>query len=390
MPVINRISEFHNDMITWRRHLHANPELGFDTFETSAFVADRLREFGVDEIVTGIGKTGVVGVIKGNGDGPTIGLRADMDALPIQEARDIPHKSLVAGKMHACGHDGHTTMLLGAARYLAETRNFSGSVAVVFQPAEEGGGGGEVMVQDGLMRRFDISQIYALHNWPGIEAGQFQTRPGAIMAATDTFDIHITGRGAHAAMPHQSVDPVLTASAITQNLQSIVARGVDPSTPLVISVTQIHTGDVSNVIPETAYINGTVRTLEAGLNDWVTGEMERVISHTAAAYGATAKLNYEKGYPVTVNHPDATAFAVAVAGEISGAANVNDTAKASLGAEDFAYMLEECKGAYVFLGQGDTAGLHHPEYDFNDEISPIGASFFVRLVETAQPVGPAS
>ncbi len=385
MPVINRIAEFHEDMIEWRRHLHSIPELDFATVKTAAFVAKRLKEFGVDEIVTGMAQNGVVGVIKGNGPGPTIGLRADMDALPITEVRDLPHKSTNEGLMHACGHDGHTSMLLGAARYLAETRNFSGSVVVVFQPAEEGSGGGRVMVEEGLMDRFDISQIYALHNWPGAEVGRFETRAGPIMAASDNFSIKITGKGSHAAMPHQSIDPVIVASAITQNLQSIVSRRSDPSDALVISVTQIHTGEASNVIPGFAEMGGTVRTLKTGLNDWASEEMERIATHTALAFGATVEFEYEKGYPVTVNDDEAADFAMSVAAELVGETNINAETAPTLGAEDFAYMLNERKGAYVFLGQGETAGLHHPEYDFNDEISPIGASFFVKLVETAQP-----
>lgn len=385
MPVINRIAEFHDDMITWRRHLHAHPELQFDTIKTAAFVADRLKEFGVDEIVTGFGRSGVVGVIKGQGDGPTIALRADMDALPITELRDLPHKSTNPGVMHACGHDGHTTMLLGAARYLAETRNFKGSVALVFQPAEEGGGGGLEMVKEGLMTRFGIDQIYALHNWPGIDVGRFETRAGPIMAASDLFEITISGRGSHAAMPHQSIDPVLVASAITQSLQSIVSRGCDPNDALVISVTQIHTGEIHNVIPETAEMSGTVRTLKPGLNDWAADEIKRVAEKTAEAYGATADVRYEKSYPVTVNDADAVDFAMSVANGLVGDQNTNAMAPPSLGAEDFAYMLDERKGAYVFIGQGESAGLHHPEFDFNDEISPLGASFFAKLVETAQP-----
>jgi len=385
MPVINRIAEFHDDMIAWRRHLHANPELDFDTVQTAAFVVERLKEFGVDQIETGIGRTGVVGVIKGRGDGPTIALRADMDALPIQEARDLPHKSTNEGVMHACGHDGHTTMLLGAARYLAETRNFNGAVALVFQPAEEGSGGGREMVEEGLMTRFAIDEIYALHNWPGLEVGKFETRPGPIMAAADMFDITITGKGSHAAMPHQSIDPVLIAAAITQNLQSIVARGADPADALVVSVTQIHAGKANNVIPGEAAMNGTVRTLKPGLNDWTAAQMKRIVENTAQAFGATAVLDYHKGYPITVNDADAVAFAAKVASDLVGDTNINAMASPSLGAEDFAYMLNERKGAYIFVGQGESAGLHHPDYDFNDEISPLGASFFVKLVETAQP-----
>lgn len=385
MPVINRIAEFHEDMIAWRKHLHANPELDFGTVETAAFVVERLKDFGVDQIETGVAQNGVVAVIHGTGDGPTIGLRADMDALPITEVHDHPHKSTKPGVMHACGHDGHSTMLLGAARYLAETRNFKGSVALLFQPAEEGGGGGRVMVEEGILSKYKIEQIYALHNWPGVDVGRFETRPGPIMAASDVFDIVITGKGSHAAMPHKSVDPVLVAAAITQNLQSIVSRGCDPADALVISVTQIHTGEANNVIPETATMNGTVRTLKPGLNDWAAQEMKRIAENTAAAFGATARLDYTKSYPVTVNDAQATEFASDVASELVGSQNVEREAPASMGAEDFAFMLNECKGAYVFIGQGQSAGLHHPEYDFNDDISPLGASFFVRLAETALP-----
>lgn len=384
MPVINRIAEFHSEMTAWRHHLHSHPELQFETHQTSAFVAEKLREFGVDEVVTGIGRTGVVGMIKGQGDGPVIGLRADMDALPITEVRDLPYKSKIDGVMHACGHDGHTSMLLGAAKYLTETRNFRGSVALVFQPAEEGGGGGKEMVDDGLMERFSISQIYALHNWPGLNVGSMETRSGAIMAASDLFDIEISGQGAHAAMPHQSIDPILIASQITQALQSIVSRRSNPEDALVISVTQINAGEAYNVIPATAHMLGTVRTLKPGLNDWAAKEMKRVVENVAKALGGSATLTYKKSYPVTVNDAASVDFAIGVAEEIVTSANANGSP--SLGAEDFAYMLDVRPGAYVFLGQGETAGLHHPEYDFNDEISPLGASFFAKLVETAQPL----
>ena len=389
MAVINRIADFHDDMKAWRRHLHAHPELDFDTHETAAFVVERLREFGVDQIETGIGRTGVVGLIKGNGgDGPTIGLRADMDALPIQEIRDLDYKSKTDGVMHACGHDGHTTMLLGAARYLAETRNFSGSVALIFQPAEEGGGGGREMCADGMMDRFGIAQVYGIHNWPNEPIGKFCTTPGPLMAAADTFEIHIEGHGSHASRPEASVDPVNVAVHIAQGLQSIVARMSAPSEPLVISVTQIHAGSASNVIPETAYLNGTVRTLKPGLNEWVERQMERVVTNTAQAYGATARLEYHYGYPVTKNDPDKVEFASRVAADLMGDDNVVAEFPPVMGSEDFSYMLEERPGAYLFLGQGDSAGLHNPSYDFNDEISAIGASFFAKLVETAQPAQP--
>ncbi|MBB5514961.1 hippurate hydrolase [Rubricella aquisinus] len=386
MPVINRIAEFHNDMKEWRQHIHANPELLFECHETAAFVEGKLREFGVDEIVTGMGKTGVVAIINGaGGDGPTIGLRADMDALPIQEVRDLPYKSKNEGKMHACGHDGHTTMLLGAARYLAETRNFSGRVALIFQPAEEGGGGAKVMCDEGLMEKFNISQVYGIHNHPGHAPGFFQARPGAIMAAADTFEIKVTGKGAHAAMPHFGVDSVQVAVQIASALQLIVSRNTDPLESAVVSITQIHAGTAHNVIPGEASLSGTVRTLNKDVQEMVIARMSEVAENVAAAHGASAVVDYVRGYPVTVNDPEATDFAAGVAAMVAGEQMVNTDVAPMMGAEDFSYMLEERKGAYFFLGQGESAGLHHPEYDFNDEISPIGASFFVKLVETAQP-----
>ena len=387
MPVINRIGEYFEEMKAWRQHLHANPEIDFDCFETAAFVAERLREFGVDDIQEGIGKTGLVALIKGSKDGPVIGLRADMDALPIQEIRDLPHKSKTDGKMHACGHDGHTTMLLGAAKYLAETRNFAGTVALIFQPAEEGSGGGRAMCEEGIMDRFDISQVYAMHNWPNEPMGSFGMRTGPIMAGADTFTITLSGKGGHAAMPHKTTDPVIAASALVQGLQSIISRNLNPMKNGVISVTQIHTGDAFNVIPNDAVINGTVRTFDKEIQAMIVERMEEMAQQIAGAYGCEAVLDYGYGYPPTVNHADQTAFAAKVAGDVVGPDAVDADKAPSMGAEDFAYMLEERPGAYVFLGQGPSAGLHHPEYDFNDEISPIGASFFVRLVETAQPLG---
>ena len=386
MPVLNRIAEFHDDMKAWRQHLHANPELLFETHETAAFVVDRLTEFGVDEIVTGIGRVGVVGVIKGQGDGPVIGLRADMDALPIQEVRDLPYKSKNAGKMHACGHDGHTTMLLGAAKYLAETRNFAGSVALIFQPAEEGGGGGREMVADGLMDRFGITQVYGMHNWPGLETGTIAMTQGPTMAAADQFDIVVTGYGAHAAYPHLSTDPIMIGVQIAQAMQSIVSRNVDPLDAAVVSITQFHAGTAFNVIPEQATLCGTVRTLSEDVRQMVAKRITEIAENIAEGFGGKAAVNYKFGYPVTINNAEATDFAAGVAADVVGAARASTDRQAEMGAEDFSYMLNERPGAYVFVGQGDTAGLHHPEYDFNDEISPIGASYFARLVETAQPV----
>lgn len=385
MPVINRIAAYDEDMKAWRRHLHMHPELAFDCFETAAFVKERLQEFGVDEIHGGIAKTGIVAIINGKGEGPTIGLRADMDALPILEASGAEWTSTVEGKMHACGHDGHTTMLLGAARYLAETRNFSGRVALIFQPAEENGGGGNVMVEEGIMDRFDIGQVYGIHNVPGQEFGAFQTSSGPLLAGADTFTVNITGRGGHGAYPQETADPVVAAVAVVNAFQTIVSRNHHPLEELAVSVTQIHAGTVDNVIPGTAMLNGTVRTFDKAVQEKVIGRMQAIVQGIAAAYDVQAELVYEKGYPATVNHETQTDFAVQVAKEVAGEVHVNANGGKEMGAEDFSYMLEARPGAYVFLGIGPGAGLHHPAYDFNDEASPIGASFFARLVETAQP-----
>ncbi|MDX8349757.1 M20 aminoacylase family protein [Cognatiyoonia sp. IB215446] len=384
MPVINRIADFTSDMTAWRQHLHAHPELRFECFETAAFVVDRLREFGVDEIQEGIATSGVVAIIKGCAEGPTIGLRADMDALPIEEATGLSYASTVKGKMHACGHDGHTSMLLGAAKYLAETRNFAGRVALIFQPAEENGGGAEVMVNEGVMDRFDIKEVYALHNTPGAPLGSFYTTPGPIMAAVDSFDIHITGRGGHGAMPHETADPIVAAVGIVNAIQTIVSRNHATHDDLVVSVTQIHTGSADNIIPETAYINGTVRSFDSAVQGMVMARLDEIVAGHAAAYRVQADLTYQVGYPATVNDPDCTTFAASVARDI--AADVVDDAGREMGAEDFAYMLNARPGAYLFVGNGDTAGLHHPAYDFDDRAAPFGASFFARLVEKALPV----
>ncbi len=385
MPIVNRIADYAEEMKTWRRHLHANPELEFDCFETAAFVVERLKEFGVDEIHEGIAKTGVVAIINGQGNGPTIGLRADMDALPMDEITGAEYASTVAGKMHACGHDGHTTMLLGAAKYLAETRNFSGRVALMFQPAEEEGGGGEVMVQEGAMDKFDVKDVYAIHNVPGLPFGEFHTTPGPIMAAVDSFTITLQGKGGHGAYPQDTVDPVVAAVALVNAIQTIVSRNHDTRQEAVVSVTQIHAGTVNNVIPDSGFINGTIRTFDKEVQAMIHRRLEEISSGTAAAYGLEAKLEIDMGYPATVNHAEQTAFAAEVAKEVSGEAAVNANQGMEMGAEDFSYMLEARPGAYLFLGAGEGAGLHHPAFDFNDEISPIGASFFAKLVETAQP-----
>ncbi|MDE3079369.1 MAG: amidohydrolase [Paracoccaceae bacterium] len=387
MPVINRIADYADDMRGWRRHLHAHPELTFECHETAAFVAARLREFGVDEIHEGIAKTGIVAIVNGQGEGPTIGLRADMDALPITEATGADHASTVPGKMHACGHDGHTTMLLGAAKYLAETRRFAGRVALIFQPAEEDGGGGQVMVNEGIMDRFGIAQVYGIHNAPNLPFGAFHTMPGPLMAAVDTATVTITGKGGHGAMPHETVDPLIAAVGMVQAVQTIVTRNAPALDEIVISVTQFHAGSASNIIPETAWFCATIRTFDPHLRALVKRRFHEIVAGHAAAYGVTAEVDYDWGYPATVNDADSTAFAAEVAREIAGATHVNDHSGREMGAEDFSYMLEARPGAYLFLGTGPGAGLHHPAYDFNDEAAPLGASFFARLVERAQPLG---
>lgn len=384
MPVINRIADFTAEMTGWRRHLHAHPELQFDCHQTAAFVAQKLRDFGVDEIHERIATSGIVAIINGQGAGRTIGLRADMDALPMEEVTGLDYASTVKGAMHACGHDGHTTMLLGAAKYLAKTRNFAGRVALIFQPAEEAGGGAEVMVNAGILDTFDVAEVYALHNAPGTAVGAFYTTPGPIMAAVDTFHIHVKGRGGHGAMPHDTADPVVACVGIVSAIQTIVSRNHFTFDQLVVSVTQIHTGTVDNVIPDTGYINGTVRTFDPAVQAMVRDRLEGIVAGQAASYGVTATLDYEIGYPATVNDPDKTAFAADVAREIS--ADVVADAAPEMGAEDFAYMLHQRPGAYLFVGNGDTAGLHHPGYDFDDALSPVGASFFARIVERALPV----
>ncbi len=387
MPVNNRIADFADEMTAWRRHLHQNPELRFDCHGTAAFVAQRLREFGVDEIHEGIAESGLVAIIEGQGEGPTIGLRADMDALPITEATGAAHASRVDGAMHACGHDGHTTMLLGAARYLAETRRFCGRVALIFQPAEEGGGGANVMVEEGIMDRFGITRVFGLHNAPGKPVGQFSTTAGPLMAAVDTAWVKVTGSGGHGARPQETADPIPAALAMVTAFQTIVSRNHRATDELVISVTQFHAGTADNIIPGEAWFCATVRSFDPDVQAMVRRRMEEIVTGTAAAYGVTAKLDYEVGYPATVNDIDATALAVEVACEVAGGQMVEADTVPVMGGEDFSYMLQARPGAYLFLGQGDSAGLHHPQYDFNDEIAPIGASFLARMVERAQPAG---
>ncbi len=384
MPILNRAAEMQDDITGWRRHIHQTPELGYDVFKTAEFVAGKLREFGCDEVVTGLGRTGVVGIIKGSlGAGRTVGLRADMDALPIHETTGKPYASTVSGKMHACGHDGHTAMLLGAAKYLAETRNFAGSVAVIFQPAEEGGGGGREMVKDGMMERFAIQQVFGMHNLPGLPVGQFATRPGPIMAATAEFRITVKGRGGHAAMPNTTVDPIVIGSQIVSALQTIASRSVDPVDSVVVSVTKFHGGQAYNVIPEEAELAGTVRSLKQEVAALARDRMQAICNGIGEAGGANVTLAYSPNYPVTFNHPEETAFASDVAATVAGETQVHRAMPPVMGGEDFSYMLEARPGAFVFIGNGDTSNLHHPAYDFNDEAIPHGVSYWVKLAETA-------
>lgn len=389
MPIINRIAEFGPQMTEWRRWMHRNPELGFDLFKTSAYVAERLREFGVDELHEGIARTGLVAVINGRAEGPTIGLRADMDALPIDEATGADWASETPGVMHACGHDGHTTMLLGAAKYLAETRNFAGRVALIFQPGEEEGGGAKVMIDEGIMERFGITQVYGLHNVPHLEAGSFSTRKGPLMAAVDEFNIVFEGVGGHAAYPHETVDPIVAAVSFVQGCQTIVSRNRPATQAMVVSVTAVVAGGAAlNVVPQTARVGGTVRTFDPELRDLAERRIRDLATGTQAAYGVTARVDYLRDYPVTVNAEENVDFAASVAAEVVGPDAVDTEIGPDMGSEDFSYMLESRPGAYLWLGQGDTAFCHHPAYDFNDEISPVGASFFARLVERALPAEP--
>jgi hippurate hydrolase len=387
MPIVNRISALHDEVTAWRRDIHEYPELQFDVHRTAGIVADKLKEFGCDEIVTGIGKTGVVGIIKGRntGSGKVIGLRADMDALPLTEITGLAHASKVPGKMHACGHDGHTAMLLGAAKYLAETRNFDGSVAVIFQPAEEGGGGGREMVNDGMMDRFGIQEVYGMHNAPGLPVGKFALRPGPLMAAADRIEILVEGKGGHAAKPHLSVDTILIASQIIVNAQSIVSRNVDPLQNAVVSICAFNAGFTDNVIPQTARLQGTVRTLTPEMRDFVEARLHAIVEGTAAVFGGTAKLVYHRDYPVTKNHADNTIFAGDAAAAVVGEDGINRDTVPVMGGEDFSFMLEARPGAFIFIGQGDGPNVHHPAYDFNDEIIPIGMSYWAKLVESRLP-----
>ncbi len=385
MPVKNRFAELQDEITVWRRDLHEHPEILYDTHRTSAIVAEKLKEFGCDEVVTGIGRTGVVGVIKGKetGSGKVIGLRADMDALPILEQTGLEYASKTPGAMHACGHDGHTAMLLGAAKYLAETRNFDGTVVVIFQPAEEGGAGGKEMCDDGLMDRWGIQEVYGMHNWPGQPVGNFAIRPGAFFAATDVFEIEFEGLGGHAAKPHETVDTTVMASQAVLSLQTIASRNADPVDQVVVSVTSFETSSKAfNVIPQRVTLKGTVRTMSAEMRDLAEKRIGEICNGVAATFGGTAKLDYHRNYPVMVNAEDQTDFAADVARSISGQC---DEAPLVMGGEDFAFMLEERPGAYILVGNGDTAMVHHPEYNFNDDAIPAGCSWWAEVVEKRMP-----
>lgn len=383
MPILNRAAELQDEVAGWRRTLHQNPELNYDVYQTAEFVSEKLKSFGCDEVVGGIGRTGVVGLIRGNlGTGSTVGLRADMDALPITEATGKPYASTNPGKMHACGHDGHTAMLLGAAKYLAETRNFAGAVAVIFQPAEEGGAGGLAMVEDGMMDRFGIDQVFGMHNMPGLPVGQFAIRQGPIMAATAEFTITIKGKGGHAAMPHLAIDPIVIGSQIVAAMQTIASRTIDPLDSVVVTVTKFHGGDAYNVIPEQVELAGTVRTLKKEVAAAASERIHAICAGIAAANGAAVHVDYESNYPVTRNHAEETVLAGNVAATIAGENQVHRDIQPLMGGEDFSYMLETRPGAFIFIGNGDTANLHHPAYDFNDEVIAHGVSYWVKLAET--------
>jgi hippurate hydrolase len=387
MAILNRFSEMFEEISTWRRDLHAHPELRFEEYRTATFVASKLKEFGVDEIVTGFGGTGVVGVIHGQNDtsGRSIGFRADMDALPIQEVNDLPHASTIPGKMHACGHDGHTSMLLGAAKYLAETRNFDGKIVLAFQPAEEGGGGARAMIDAGLMDKWNVEEIYGMHNMPGLPIGEFAVRTGPQMASPDKFEIIVHGKGGHGAMPHKGVDSTLVAAQIVVALQSIASRNINPLENIVVSVCGFRTEtDTYNVIPNTVRLRGTVRTFEKDVQSFVRARIDALTKCTADGYGAVAEVTHMSGPPPLVNHEREADFAAKIALSVCGVAHRNF--EPSMGGEDFSEMLLERPGAYLFVGNGDSADLHNPSYEFNDDVIPVGCSWFVTMAERRMPL----
>ncbi|MEI6984525.1 MAG: M20 aminoacylase family protein [Rhodospirillaceae bacterium] len=387
MAIITRISARHDEMATWRRHLHTYPEIAFEEVATAAFVTSRLREFGI-EVHGGLARTGVVGVLREGQSRRAIGLRADMDALPMIETNCFEHASRHPGRMHGCGHDGHIVMLLGAARYLSETREFDGTINLIFQPAEEGAAGGRVMVEDGLFERFPCDAVFGLHNWPQLPVGYFGVRSGPLMAAADRFDIIVSGKSGHGAMPHHTIDPVLVAAHIVTAAQALVSRSTDPLDSAVVSFTVVRGGSAFNVIPDEVMLSGTVRSFRPETRDALEDGLARIAVNVAAAFGATAVVTYHRSYPATINSPDETEFAAAVAARVVGASRVVRDVDPSMGAEDFAFMLERRPGCYVWLGQGgtpDSCMVHNSRYDFNDEILSIGASYWTLLAETALP-----
>jgi len=383
MPIIDRIKRLQEEMTGWRRDIHTHPETAFEERRTSNVAAEKLAAFGI-EVHRGLAKTGVVGTLKAGRGNRAIGLRADLDALPIQEQNTFAHRSRHDGKMHACGHDGHTTMLLGAAKYLAETRRFDGTVHFIFQPAEENEGGGRVMVEEGLFEKFPCEAVYGMHNWPGMAVGQFGVMPGPVMASFDIFDITVTGRGAHGAMPHNGIDPVVAGAALVQALQTIPSRNVNPVDAAVVSVTQFHAGDTWNVIPDDAQLRGTTRAFRPEVQDQIEAGIRRIAAGIDAAYGTSSTVRYERRYPPTINSPRETAIAAAAIAKVVGKENVLTDLQPTMGAEDFAFMLQAKPGCYVWIGNGPGKGgcmLHNPRYDFNDECLPIGASYWAALVE---------
>jgi len=383
MPVINRIAEFADEVAEWRRDFHVHPELQYELPRTSGKVAELLASFGVDEVVTGIAQSGVVAVIKGRGPGKNIGIRADMDALPILERTGLDYASQTPGRMHACGHDGHTAILLGTAKYLAETRNFDGNAVLIFQPAEEGGAGGRAMVEAGIMDRFGVDEVYGLHNMPGQAAGSIAMRVGGLMAASDEFNIVVEGQGGHAAWPHNTVDPVMIAAQLITALHTIVSREIDPIRSAVLSVTMMQGGEAFNIIPQKVKLTGTVRSLNDEVRDLMEERLKAVTKGIVETFGGKAEVTYRRGYPVVENTPDETAYAAAIAATVVGEDRVDANVDPKMGGEDFSYMLQARPGAYVFLGNGASSELHSDTYNFNDEIIPVGVSFFVKLVEGA-------
>ena len=386
MLVNNRISSLVPEVTGWRHWLHQNPELLFDLPKTQEFILNTLAKIGITDVYTGLGKTGVVAIIEGQQSGPMIGLRSDMDALPIFELSDIPHKSSENGKMHACGHDGHTAMLLGAAQYLQETRNFAGRVALVFQPAEEGAVGADAMIKDGIFEQFDILEIYGMHNMPGLPVGEFALCPGPSHAAADTFEIQIEANGSHAARPHHGTDPIAAANAIYSALQTIISRNTDPIRNGLISVTAIQSGEAFNVVPHTAMMRGTVRTLHADTQDIIEKRMGEICAGVDLSHGVKSTLDYQRKCPININHSGSSEYALSAARSVAGVAAVDDNCPPRLGGEDFSFMLEKIAGAVINIGNGDTPGLHNPKFDFADDAIPYGISFWTKLVETRLPI----